>query len=375
VTAERVAYVALALTPGIGPGRLRSLLARFGTARAALAATQSELEAAPLMSKAAATAVGETSCSQAATLLARVEALGGRVLLPDDAEFPESLRGIPQPPTLLFAKGLLELLARPAVAIVGSRAHSRYGAEVARHLAAGCTRAGLVVVSGMARGIDALAHEATLDAGGGTVGVLGNGLGVVYPSANRALYDRVGRAGVLLTEFPPGERPTAGSFPQRNRLISGLARVTIVVEAREKSGALLTVENALQQGRDVMAVPGPITSPVSVGCNRLIQSGCKPVLGLRDVLEEYDIPLEGAPGARLPTDLSDAERRALAALGVAPRHVDDLAEDLGTDAAETLATLTSLEIRGLACQAPGKFFHGVSPLSSSSAPEPSAESR
>jgi DNA processing protein len=362
VTTERLAYVALALTPGIGPSRLGSLLARLGCAVDVLGATQEELEEVPHISKAAAAALREASADRAAAIVARAEALGGRALLPDDPEFPTVLREIPDPPTLLFASGRLDLLARPTVAIVGSRAHTRYGAEVTRHLAAGCARAGLVVASGMARGIDALAHEAALDAGGGTVGVLGNGLGVVYPSANRLLYDRMGREGALLTEFPPGDRPNVGSFPRRNRLISGLARVTLVVEAREKSGALLTVESALGQGRDVMAVPGPITSPVSVGCNRLIQGGSKPVLGLRDVLEEYGIAWEGAPAARLPTDLNEAERRVLAALGHTPRHVDDLAETLGTDAAETLATLTSLEIRGLAGQAPGKFFHTTSPL-------------
>jgi DNA processing protein len=361
---ERLEYVALALTSGIGTARLAALLGRFTSAGAVLTASQAELEETPHMSKAAATAVRETSLTGAQKLMERVEELGGRVLIPTDAEFPESLRLIPDPPTILFTRGDLKWFDPPGVAIVGSRAHSRYGAEVARHLAAGCARAGLVVVSGMARGIDALAHEGALDAGGGTIGVLGNGLGIVYPSANRALYDRAGRAGLLMTEFPPGERPTAGSFPQRNRLISGLARVTIVIEAREKSGALLTVENALRQGREVMAVPGPITSPVSVGCNRLIQNGAKAVLGLRDVLEEYGIALEGAAGARLVNDLTDAERRALRALGDTPRHVDDLAESIGLDAGQTLATLTSLEIRGLALQAPGKLFVAIPTLSS-----------
>jgi DNA processing protein len=363
---ERLAYLALALTPGVGAVRLAALLGRFGSAGSALEASQDQLEETPHMSKAAATAVRGTSPAVARKVIEQAGALGGRVLIPMDPEFPDSLRLIPESPTLLFTHGDPKWFDRPAVAIVGSRAHSRYGAEVARHLAGGCARAGLVVVSGMARGIDALAHEAALDAGGGTIGVLGNGLGVVYPSANRALYQRAGRAGLLLTEFPPGERPTAGSFPQRNRLISGLARVTIVVEAREKSGALLTVESALRQGRDVMAVPGPITSPVSVGCNRLIQNGAKIVLGLRDILEEYGIALDGAAGTRLVNDLTDAERRALAALGDTPRHVDELAESIGLDAGQTLATLTSLEIRGLALHAPGKLFLAIPTLSSMS---------
>jgi DNA processing protein len=159
-----------------------------------------------------------------------------------------------------------------------------------------------------------------------------------------------------LTEFPPGERPNAGSFPRRNRLISGLARVTLVVEARERSGALITADCALTQGRDVLAVPGPITSPVSVGCNRLIQLGAKPALGLRDVLEEYGIALPNVPSAALPTDLSAEERRVLACLASGPEQVDDMASRLARPAADTLAVLTSLEIRGLVEQEPGKVF-------------------
>jgi DNA processing protein len=211
----------------------------------------------------------------------------------------------------------------------------------------------------MARGLDAAAHSAALDAGGGTIGVLGNGLGIIYPTANRALYQRVRRHGCLVTEFPPGERPNAGSFPRRNRLISGLARVTLVVEARERSGALITAGAALEQGRDVLAVPGPITSPVSVGCNRLIQHGAKPALGLRDVLEEYGISLPDVPSAALPTDLTADERRVLDGLAGGPEQVDEVASRLAQPAAETLALLTSLEIRGLVEQEPGKVFRRV----------------
>jgi DNA processing protein len=360
MSAERLAYIALAQAPGIGPRRLSKLLERFGGAQAVLAASPDELRA-RRVSAAAATAIRRASVDRAEKLAAETAELGGCILIPADPEFPQSLRETYDPPVLLFAMGRLELLGRPAVAMVGSRGHTRYGAEVVRHLAGGCARAGLVVVSGMARGIDALAHHAALDAGGGTIGVLGNGLGVIYPSANRALYARAGRDGLLITEFSPGERPNAGSFPERNRLIGGLARVTVVIEARERSGALITVGCALRDGREAMAVPGPITSPVSVGCNRLIQNGSKPVLGLRDILEEYGIGCD-APACRIPTDLTDAERRTLGALNPSPRHVDDLAASLGLDTAETLALLTSLEIRGLAEHAPGKFFSTASAL-------------
>jgi DNA processing protein len=204
--------------------------------------------------------------------------------------------------------------------------------------------------------LDRIAHEATLEAGGGTVGVLGNGLGVVYPAANKELYRRVASEGCLVTEFPPGERPNAGSFPRRNRVISGLARATIVVEARARSGALITADCALTQGREVLAVPGPITSPISLGCNRLIQHGAKPALGLRDVLEEYGQSFKDAPAAALPTNLSSDERQILDILDLGVDQVDDVAHRVGKPASHALAVLTSLEIRGIVVQEPGKVF-------------------
>ncbi|HWP36098.1 MAG TPA: DNA-processing protein DprA [Gemmatimonadales bacterium] len=351
------AYVALALVPGIGKARLDALLAAFGSPGAVLEAPQEALRAVPGMTPAAATAIRETSPAVGQKLIDRAQAHGGTVLAPADGRFPPMLRLIPEAPTLLFAAGRLELLARPAVAIVGSRSHTRYGAEACRHLAGGLARAGLVVVSGMARGIDAIAHNAALDVGGDTIGVLGNGLGVVYPSANRTLYESVAARGCLLTEHPPGEKPHAGSFPRRNRLISGLARVTVVVEARAKSGALITADNALSQGHDVLAVPGPITSPLSAGCNRLIQQGAKPALGLRDVLEEYGLAASAeVPAASVPADLTEHERRTLAALTTDPEHVDGVALRVDLPPWDLLAVLTSLEIRGLVIQEPGKAF-------------------
>lgn len=361
------AYVALALVPGIGRTRLDALLGRFGTAAATLGAPQRDIEQVDGVGRAAATAVLVASPDAGLRIIERTEALGGAVLTPTDPRFPAALRDIPDAPTLLFAAGRLDDLQETAIAIVGSRSHTRYGAEVCRHLAGGAARAGLVVVSGMARGIDAVAHGAALDGGGRTVGVLGNGLGVIYPSANSALYERMAAAGCLLTEFPPGERPNAGSFQRRNRLISGLARATLVIEAGERSGALITVDCALQQGHDVLAVPGPITSPISLGCNRLIQMGAKPALGLRDLYEEYGIAVESAPGARLPTDLTADEKRALAVLAEREHQVDDLAARLARTPADILAVLTSLEIRGLVIQEPGKIFRRAERLASSMA--------
>jgi DNA processing protein len=355
VSAPSLAYVALSLVPGIGRVRMEALLARFGTAEAALAAARDDLRDVPGITPAAITAIHAADRGAAERLLRRTAELGGVALAPDDPRFPRALRAIPDPPVLLFAAGRLDLAERPAVAIVGSRTHTRYGADACRYLAGGCARAGLVVVSGMARGIDALAHGAALDAAGGTIGVLGNGFGVIYPSANRALYERMGKDGLLVTEFPPGERPNAGSFPRRNRLISGLARATLVIEAREKSGALITVDAALAQGRDVLAVPGPITSPCSVGCNRLIQSGAKLVIGVRDVLEEYGIALD-QPVTDPPANLTATERRIWEALADEERHVDELAEKLDLAPGSLLAALTDLELRGIVHRAPGSSY-------------------
>jgi DNA processing protein len=351
-----VPYVTLALVPGIGRARLQMLLATFGSAEAALRAGQKDLEKVPGISLAAATAMKQADISTGEKIGDRAERLGASVLVPTADEFPSMLREIPDAPTLLFALGRLDLMESDSVSIVGSRSHTRYGAGACRLLAGGTVRAGMVVVSGMARGLDRVAHETALEQGGGTVGVLGNGLGVVYPAANRALYERVANEGCLLSEYPPGEKPHAGSFPRRNRLISGLSLVTVVVEARERSGALITADCALTQGREVLAVPGPITSPLSLGCNRLIQLGAKPALGPRDILEEFGRTVGDAPAASISANLTAAERDILDILGLGIAQVDEVATRAGQGVGETLAVLTSLEIRGLVTQEPGKVF-------------------
>jgi len=297
----------------------------------------------------------------AVKLLDACHARGVHLLTPDDSEFPAVLRSIPDPPTMLFARGRLELCTLPAVAIVGSRDHTRYGRDVAKLLGEGVAGAGIVVVSGMARGLDAVAQCAALDGGGSTIGVLGNGIGVVYPAANRALYDRVESSGLLLTENPPGERPTAGSFPRRNRLISGMARVVVVVEAARGSGTLVTVAAALEQGRDVMAVPGPITSPTSEGTNQLLKDGADPILHLNDLLAKYAVAAaavarEPDQPSLPPCNLSGHEAMAFNALTAEPRHVDEVAERTGLPIGLLLGVLCGLELGGLAEQLPGSLF-------------------
>jgi DNA processing protein len=317
------------------------------------------------MNAAAASAISAAGIGAGERALEEIERLGARALLAHDPGYPAVLREIPDAPPVLFALGDLALLERPAVAIVGSRDHSDYGGEVARALAWGAASSGLVVVSGMARGLDAVAHAAALDAGGGTIGVLGNGLGVIYPSANRRLYQRVAERGLLLTEFPPGERPTAGSFPRRNRLISGLARVTVVVEAAEGSGALITAGTALDQGREVMVVPGNITSPSSVGANRLIRDGAAPLLCTDDLLVHYPEAVRQAASVAepttkaLPEGLGDVDQAVAELLGADPVLLDDLVGRSGRPAGELLAALCALEIAGVVEQRPGRLFRRV----------------
>ncbi len=350
--------MALALTPGVGPGRFHRLVATFGSPRGALEAPFAFLRTVKGISPACATAVAQRLPRDGARELDRAADLGGTCLLPGDQQFPAALTTIPTPPLLLFALGRVEALAKDSVAIVGSRDHSLYGERVARAVAQTASRAGLAVVSGMARGLDAVAHLGALDAGGLTIGVLGNGLGVTYPAANEALYRRVAETGVLVTEFPPGERPHAGSFPRRNRLIAGLAKVTVVVEAASGSGALITVDAALAQGKEVMAVPGPITRATSVGTNRLIRDGAGPLLEPDDLLQHYaDVSPrgQGAAGQEDP-DLPTEERRLLQALGSAPVHLDVVAEVTAQPVGEVLDRLCALELSGWVEQLPGRLF-------------------
>lgn len=360
---EREAYIALALTPGIGAARLDTLLQQSGSALGALSAPFAFLGTLPGISPAAATAIGESRRTGAAAVLREVARLGAHCLLPDDVEFPAACREIPDRPTLLFAMGDLTLLQRPAVAIVGSRDHSEYGGAVGREMAFGAASSGLVVVSGMARGLDAVAHAAALDSGGATIGVLGNGLGVIYPAANRRLYQRVAEQGLLLTEFPPGERPMIASFPRRNRLISALARVTVVIEAAIGSGALITVGTALVQGRDVMAIPGNIDSPTSVGTNQLIRDGAEPLLVLDDLLAHYPevagapapegTPIEAKSAPLAPGGLTPPEARVFGALARGASGTDDLIAVVELPAHEVLAALSALELRGIVSQERG----------------------
>jgi DNA processing protein len=364
---ERLAYLTLTQVPGMGTSRLKTLFTAFPTALGAHSAPFQSLRTLPGFSCAIATALKATPLEVGRKMADEAGRLGAGILIPEDEVYPADLRHIADPPPVLFTLGDQALFLRPAVAIVGSRDHSSYGAVVCRSIAGAAAGAGVTVVSGMARGLDAVAQTAALDAGGATIGVLGNGLGVIYPAANRTLYDRVARDGLLLSEFPPGERPSAGSFPRRNRLISGLSRVTVVIEAAAGSGALITAGSALDQGREVMAVPGNITSPVSFGTNRLIRDGAAPVLEPADLLQHFAELTRSRPAVdvlsqtagELPKTLSADERELAGLLGHDPVHPDELATRFNRPVGEVLGLLCGLEIAGVVEQRPGRAFRRV----------------
>jgi DNA processing protein len=326
------------------------LLDHFGDGQTAWHATYADLAAAGLDSRAAEALVAARRTADPAREMARIEALGARVLTWESEEYPERLREVDDAPPVLYVLGSVEAQDGWAVAVVGTRRVTSYGRAVASQLAAELAEGGITIVSGLARGVDTIAHQSALDAGGRTIAVLGSGLDVLYPPENRTLARRIvdeGR-GAIVTEYPLGTQPDAVNFPARNRIISGLSLGVLVVEAGEKSGALITVTFALEQGRDVFAVPGPITSRMSDGPNRLIKDGAKCVTSAADILEELDIGMvqEHVEAVRaLPTD--PTERLLLDLLHDESRHIDDLTNESGLPASTVSAVLTMMELKGM----------------------------
>lgn len=299
--------------------------------------------------------------------LAQLEALGARALLPEDEDFPPALRTIPDAPTYLFALGRLPPAGSGAVALVGTRHPSPTGRRFAEEAGYALAAAGVPVVSGLARGIDACAHVGALRARGRdtgvvpTVAVVATGLDSCYPAEHRTLFRQIAEAGAILSEFPPGSPPIKVHFIRRNRLLAGLARLTVVVEAREKSGALVTAQYAAEQGSEVAALPGDVYNPAAAGPNRLLADGAAPVAGVAALLEHATLlgilPRAARRRGRravppAPADLGPEARALLAALGVRPRPLDRLAEEAGLGAGPAWVALLDLELRGLARQEP-----------------------
>jgi DNA processing protein len=285
-----------------------------------------------------------------------VERLRDSVIALSDDDYPPLLKQIPDPPLVLHFRGRKELLTRPAIAIVGSRTASPYGVNAAQELTRRIVESGLAVVSGMARGIDCAAHTTTLETGGSTIGVLGTGIDIAYPRDNKPLYRRMCTEGLLLTEFRPGVPPLKMNFPIRNRIISGLTLGTVIVEATGRSGSLVTARMALEQNREVFAVPGSIFSPGSEGPHRLVQYGAKLVHDVADILQElpFELGLQ-VPAATAPPPLPDEPLRGvLEALSRDEgRHIDHLAENVGSSTSALAELLLELELAGWIRALPG----------------------
>lgn len=373
--------------PGLGNQVRLALLERFGDPEQIYYADRDQLALTDGMTREGLDALEDHSLKPADRILADCDRLDLRVLTLHDADYPGRLKNIYDPPCLLYLKGRMTLFdEEAAVAVVGTRSCTPYGVAAAEKLGYGLTKGGGLVVSGLARGVDAAATRGALRAGGVTAAVVGNGLDIAYPAENHYLYEDVAAAGALLSEYPPGTRPVGRNFPMRNRILSGLCLAALVVEAPLKSGALITAEAALEQGRDVFAVPGPIDAPASQGCNRLIRDGAGLVSEAWDILREYEgrfpeklraetsrqepqvlghqappeVPAKPAlPVLQLsqsPVTLSDDQIVLLRVLTEEPQLVDDLIEQSGLPTRRVLSALTVLEMDALIVQHPGKRY-------------------
>lgn len=370
-------WVSLNMTPGIGPRAAAKLLERFGSAEAVYSATRAELEKLRLLPEAVESIIARDLFTRAEAEIESVRRLGADLLILDDGVYPALLREIYDPPITIYVKGAWEAcLDQPCVAVVGSRRCSTYGQNAALMLARDLAQRGVTVVSGFARGIDAAAHRGALEGGGRTVAVLGTGMGEYYPRDHKRLADEIiDRGGAIVTQFPLGTPPVAENFPYRNRIISGLSLGVVVVEAAENSGSLITARLAIEQNREVFAVPGNITSRNSFGTNYLIKgAGAKLVQQWQDIAAELppqiaarllpppfgDKKKEKSLADQLtlvPRGLSGSETLVLKLLTAdTPAHIDMLVEGSKLSISDLTAALLSLEVRELIRALPGRCF-------------------
>jgi DNA processing protein len=360
----------LSLVPGIGPRLTAAMLERFGSASAALRAGVAELSAIPYLTPRLAESIRcAMDCAETTAELERMERQGVRLIAWGEPDYPPSLATIDDPPYLLYVRGALSEADANAVALVGSRHCTDYGRRMAARLAMGLVRAGVTVVSGLARGIDGAAHRAALEAGGRTLAVLAGGLSRIYPPEHADLARAVEASGAVLTESKMEQEPLAGLFPVRNRIISGLSKVIVLIEAAEKSGALITAHHAADQGRTVMAVPGSVEAASSGGVHELIRKGAVLCRGVEDILEELHgvsaVAMADRNAAAVaaskprpttpPPGLDESQRRIWDAL-TEPRHLDQLVQGLGLSVSQLSGTLLMMEMKKAVRRLPGNRY-------------------
>ncbi len=355
-------WLALSLVPGVGGVFFRRLLDRFGSPEAVFRASLKELlQVEGLGEKVAREIAKGPEEKRVQTELELLNRVGGKIVTIGDASYPKRLKEIYDPPPLLYVRGDLKEEDELAVAIVGSRKTTPYGRWITEKISQELARQGITIVSGMARGIDSVAHGGALSGGGRTIAVLGSGVDVVYPPENRNLYKRMIEQGAVVSEFPMGSPPEAGHFPKRNRIISGLSIGVMVVQASADSGSLITANYALEQGREVFAVPGNVGSDSSRGTHQLIKDGAKLVESSDDILEEilpqWRKEKEVSQEVERPRrDLTEEERALYERLGETPLHIDVLIRESTFDPGKVSSLLLNLELKGLISQWPGKCF-------------------
>jgi DNA processing protein len=354
-------WIALTRISGIGPRRFDLLLQAFGSAQAVWDAPPGRLAASGLDRRTLDALVRMRPRIDPALEIQHLRSLGATAIARHDPRYPRLLAEIYDPPPVLYVRSELTPQEVPLLSIVGTRGATGYGRMAAERLASGVADAGVTVVSGLAYGIDAAAHRGALEAGGCTIAVLGSGLDRIYPSQHARLAQQIVQHGAVITEFPLGTKPDARNFPQRNRIVSGLSFGTLVVEAGERSGALITAAFAAEQGRDVMAVPGSIYSPASQGTNRLIRDGAIPITGVEDILLELEPQRSIRPMAAeriVPAD--DTEAALLGVLGAEPLHIDEIARAASLPMSVVSSGLAIMELKGMARQTGGmNYVRGI----------------
>lgn len=360
---EQDSWLALSLVPGLSTATFHRLVEQHGSAREVLARSPGDLHAAGLINDSVRHALEQFEWQRAVDLeRRRLEKHAARAIRLGDPEYPVNLGVIEDAPPVLFVRGTLLRDDVLAVAIVGTRRPSNYGRQLAEKLSRGLAAHGVVIVSGIALGIDGQAHRGALAAGGRTIAVLGNGLDLAYPPENRELQEQVAAQGALISEFPMETKPDRFNFPQRNRIISGLALGTLVVEAAEKSGALITAKYALEQNRDLFAVPGNITSKLSRGTNTLLKQGATLVTSEEDILESLPwyarklVQRTRRDEQALLRDLTDDDKRVLHAVTAEEKHIDRIIAEVALPASLVSGILVRLELLGLVKQYSGKNY-------------------